>query len=386
MFFKKKWAYLLSTYNRGCYDEDISSTYNSDYYEEEISLTDLDYDEATTILTFKVIKTTTKPKITRYVTRNYERTPIYDDLSVKTKKLKDYHKAICIEKFLEEELVNLPELNNEIRIQITNYLSQFLANNFVPSWYQKLIDIKNVEDNINNLNNQIDTQQNKLECAKDEFRIAKTNLDVAKRKPVVPNSIPYLVFAIILIPVLIGIIMLACYTSKTQAAINQEVINQCEINVKNLADQVLALNAKCERITNTNEKKIRQYQDKLDQIHRTVYERKINVHNDGFLNLRQEIKFSHKENIIGVYIIWNKTKNKYYVGQSKDVNKRIYQGHFCSSGPKKYCFFKDWDNNDEFLVKIIPCTTKDELDRLEKMYIEQYNAFKGGYNRTGGNK
>jgi len=112
-----------------------------------------------------------------------------------------------------------------------------------------------------------------------------------------------LVFAIILIPVLIGIIMLACYTSKTQAAINQEVINQCEINVKNLADQVLALNAKCERITNTNEKKIRQYQDKLDQIHRTVYERKINVHNDGFLNLRQEIKFSHKENIIGVYII-----------------------------------------------------------------------------------
>lgn len=41
---------------------------------------------------------------------------------------------------------------------------------------------------------------------------------------------------------------------------------------------------------------------------------------------------------------------------------------------------------DEFLVKIIPCTTKDELDRLEKMYIEQYDAFNSGYNSTGGNK
>lgn len=373
MFFKKNEPATLSTYN-------------CDYYEEDISLTDLDYDVATTILTFKIIKTTTKPKITRYVTRNYERTPIYDDLSVRQKILRNYHKAICIEKFLEEELVNLSDLNNEIRIEITNYLIQFLTNKFVPSWYQKLIDIKNVEDNINNLNNQIDTQQNKLECAKDEFRIAKTDLDVAKRKPVVPNSTPYLVFAIILIPVLIGIIMLGCYTSETQAAINQEVINQCEINVKNLANQVLTLNAECERITSANEKKISKYQDKLDQIKRTVYERKINVHNDGFLNLRHEIKFSHKEIIIGVYIIWNKTKNKYYVGQSKDVNKRIYQGHFCSSGPKKYCFFQDWIANDEFLVKIIPCTTKDELDWLEKMYIEQYNAFKGGYNRTGGNK
>lgn len=379
----KKLAYLLSTYNRGCYEEDI---YNHDYYEEDISLTDLDYDETATILTFKVIKTTTKLKITRYVTRNYERAPIYGALSVKTKKLKDYHKAICIEKFLEEELVNLSDLNDEIRIEITNYLTQFLTNKFAPSWYQKLIDIKNVEDNINNLNNQIDTQQNKLACAKDEFRTAKTNLDVAKREPVVPNSIPYLVFTIILIPVLIGIIMLGCYTSKTQAAINQEAINQCEINVKNLADQVLTLNTECERITSANEKKISEYQDKLDQIKRTIYERKINVHNDGFLNLRQEIKFSHKENIIGVYIIWNKTKNKYYVGQSKDVNNRIYQGHFCSSGPKKFCFFQDWSNNDEFLVKIIPCTTKDELDRLEKMYIEQYDAFNSGYNSTGGNK
>lgn len=245
MFFKKNELATLSTYN-------------FDYYEEDISLTNLDYDVATTILTFKIIKTTTttKPKITRYVTRNYERTPIYGDLSVKTKKLKDYHKAICIEKFLEEELVNLSNLNNEIRIEITNYLTQFLTNKFVSSWYQKLIDIKNVEDNINNLKDQIDTQQNKLECAKDQFRIAKTNLDVAKRKPVDPNSIPYLVFAIILIPFLIGIIMLACYTSKTQAARNREVINQCEINVKNLVDQVLTLNVECERITNANEKKI----------------------------------------------------------------------------------------------------------------------------------
>lgn len=35
---------------------------------------------------------------------------------------------------------------------------------------------------------------------------------------------------------------------------------------------------------------------------------------DGFLDLRYEMNFSKKDIFKGVYIIWNKIKNFYYVG------------------------------------------------------------------------
>ena len=37
-------------------------------------------------------------------------------------------------------------------------------------------------------------------------------------------------------------------------------------------------------------------------------------------------------------------------------------------------------------MKIIPLSTKDELDSTEKQFIEEYDSFKNGYNGTGGNK
>ena len=43
------------------------------------------------------------------------------------------------------------------------------------------------------------------------------------------------------------------------------------------------------------------------------------------------------EKIIGVYVIHNKEKNKYYVGQSKDVLKRLKQ-HFNGTIPKNSIF------------------------------------------------
>ncbi|RIA80580.1 hypothetical protein C1645_745140 [Glomus cerebriforme] len=58
--------------------------------------------------------------------------------------------------------------------------------------------------------------------------------------------------------------------------------------------------------------------------------------------------------------------DKHYVGQSKDIGKRLNQ-HF-SNG------------------EVYFCQTKDELDGLEKQKIEEYNSFDGGYNGTGGNK
>ncbi len=90
----------------------------------------------------------------------------------------------------------------------------------------------------------------------------------------------------------------------------------------------------------------------------------------------------------GVYIIWNKTKNLYYVGQSKNLMKRIAQEHFdWKTGMCKNPHFMNHYNidKDEFLISIILLNTKDELDATEKNYINMFDSFHNGYNKTSGN-
>lgn len=96
------------------------------------------------------------------------------------------------------------------------------------------------------------------------------------------------------------------------------------------------------------------------------------------------------QKIIGCYIIRNKENKKCYVGQSKDVLKRIRQ-HFKGTIPNNVIFAEDYYcalseiRDNLFEIKIIPCETKDELDRTEKQLIEDYDAFNNGYNGTSGN-
>jgi group I intron endonuclease len=92
------------------------------------------------------------------------------------------------------------------------------------------------------------------------------------------------------------------------------------------------------------------------------------------------------KDIKGVYILHNTSKNKFYVGQSKDIRQRISNQHF----KKGYCvnphFSEDFNNGDKFNISIKECETKDQLDTLEKEYITKFDAFIKGYNKTGGNK
>lgn len=43
------------------------------------------------------------------------------------------------------------------------------------------------------------------------------------------------------------------------------------------------------------------------------------------------------------------------------------------------------ERDDLFEFMIIPCETKDELDKKEKDLIKEYEAFTKGYNGTSGN-
>ncbi|MCE8163513.1 MAG: GIY-YIG nuclease family protein [Candidatus Moeniiplasma glomeromycotorum] len=109
---------------------------------------------------------------------------------------------------------------------------------------------------------------------------------------------------------------------------------------------------------------------------------------DGWRDLKysSNFSFSYLNDKKGVYVIRNKTKDKHYVGQSKNLGKRLNQ-HFLNGEVRNVIFAKDWYSGDLFYYKFYFCQTKDELDALEKLKIEEYNSFgKNGYNSTGGNQ
>ncbi len=107
-----------------------------------------------------------------------------------------------------------------------------------------------------------------------------------------------------------------------------------------------------------------------------------------FLEIKKFLKEYHinKRIFKGIYIIFNKTKMKYYVGQSKNVFERVCLQHFKNGVCENKHFKDDYNNNDLFYIRTIECETKDELDRLEKKYINKFDSFRSGYNKTGGNK
>lgn len=87
---------------------------------------------------------------------------------------------------------------------------------------------------------------------------------------------------------------------------------------------------------------------------------------------------------VGVYIILNRTKSKYYVGQAKRLYFRVNQ-HFTGHGNGDV--YADYKYGDQFRIKLITLRESgyDDLDKLERDLIRQYHANIDGYNKTSGN-
>ncbi|MDR0850136.1 MAG: GIY-YIG nuclease family protein [Christensenellaceae bacterium] len=85
---------------------------------------------------------------------------------------------------------------------------------------------------------------------------------------------------------------------------------------------------------------------------------------------------------VGIYIIYNETKNKYYVGQAKQLLKRV-RDHFAVEE-----IAKDFMSGDKMQVKFLTANELDSdyrLDHIEKTGIEIFDAETSGYNKTAGN-
>ena len=96
-------------------------------------------------------------------------------------------------------------------------------------------------------------------------------------------------------------------------------------------------------------------------------------------------KYSLGHNFTGVYILFNKTKNMYYIGQATQILNRV-NGHF--TGKRNGDVYADYKYGDEFTIKMIQLDKSGycSLNELERNTIMTYDAFAHGYNKTRGNR
>jgi hypothetical protein len=95
--------------------------------------------------------------------------------------------------------------------------------------------------------------------------------------------------------------------------------------------------------------------------------------------------YSNNYNFAGVYILHNKSKDLYYVGQGKQVLNRV-NNHFTGKGNGDV--YADYKYGDSWTIKMIALENSgfNTLNELERYVIETYDSYKKGYNKTRGNK
>ena len=94
------------------------------------------------------------------------------------------------------------------------------------------------------------------------------------------------------------------------------------------------------------------------------------------------------QNIIGIYAFHNLKTGKYYIGQSKNIRKRLLKHLQHVKNKWNYPLYDSINKygfeNFEFLI--LEETTEENLDIREKYWIEHYKSFENGYNLTSGGK
>ncbi|MFI3685165.1 GIY-YIG nuclease family protein [Vagococcus fluvialis] len=110
---------------------------------------------------------------------------------------------------------------------------------------------------------------------------------------------------------------------------------------------------------------------------------------EDYLSLRnkkllgESSRHANIQNFSGVYILYNKSKDLYYVGQSIKVLDRI-GNHFKGRGNGDV--YADYKYGDEFTIRTIALKNSpyDNLNDLERFAIKTFNAYEKGYNKNKG--
>ena len=85
----------------------------------------------------------------------------------------------------------------------------------------------------------------------------------------------------------------------------------------------------------------------------------------------------------GIYKVTNKINGKVYIGQSVDIGRRWRQ-HMTAEDDIYFHKAIQKYGVDNFIWEVIEKCKKSELDERESYWIEYYDSFNKGYNRTKG--
>lgn len=298
--------------------------------------------------------------------RNYVKYPVYDGYSERIKVIKKFDRVINPIRFVNKEILELG-LEKRFILSIIEKIS------IIPGWRGKEIKLENILNSINATKQRIRNYNHE----KKVYSFKKTNFNEE------PSNFW---LRLILAPFTLGLSFIG-YNSKKQASLNQKTNkNNREWNVSHKIEVDQQNSLLLQRITLFN----KELNDTISLNWSLYHETKnqpipIWIEDDeGWRDLKHSsnFSFSYLNDKKGVYIIRNKTKDRHYVGQSKNLGKRLNQ-HFLNGEVRKIEFARDWYDGDYFCYKYILCQTKDELDDLEKQKIDEFNAF---YNKTRGNK
>ncbi|MGL5268762.1 MAG: GIY-YIG nuclease family protein [Spiroplasma sp.] len=331
-------------------------------------LSDLVFDQQTKRLSFIIRHYHREPKITRYVTSNYVRTPIYEDYSERTKIVKKFNKIINPICFVNQDILKL-QLDKSFILAIIEKIE------IIPEWRKKEIQLEEISD--------------KIMSYQKDFRNFYKEKELYSFKDTNFQEYPSNFWLRFLLGFLTFFLSFLNFVSREQAKENQKLN---EKNKKWNEEHKIAVDEKNKELLSQINEFNKDLKDKIEILTKEFKKIEaeeiqfITIDDKGWINLRDATNFSssHLHNKKGVYIIWNQTKNKYYVGQSKHMARRLLQ-HFKDGEVKNILFAKDWYAGDQFVYRYYFCETKDELDDLEKRYIDEYNAFEAGYNSTNGN-
>lgn len=352
--------------------------------------------------------------IERYVTQNYEKYPIYSDVKQRTKIIT---KTI---KLTNDALESLDrhddELISEFAIEIVNAIND---ENLYPSWFVIWSLRNDCRGKVKELRakNEEFRQRNIGEIAKINDQIKMRKEDIAeqddilaklmKRRDKLKDKILFIDEHVKSLPKAILTLGIYAYLvsdnrkkriesklAEREETIERENAKKEEMQAA-LQQRVSIVKQKENEIkqkASDTAKAIKEVTDKCEENVRKVplLPSLLGTRDDGFILLKNWAGYEYRK-IVGCYVIRNREKDKYYVGQSKDVMKRIRQ-HFKGTVPANVIFAEDYytstfiNKEDLFEVKIIPCETKDELDDTERDLIKKYDSFQSGYNGTGGNK
>ena len=325
--------------------------------------------------------------IERYVQRNYERFPIYSDWKIKSKTIT---KSVRLDNETIETLCIFPDFGISLFASLIIY--ELKDTSLIPSWfskdaimyyYNKLI--KKQKNDISNIRTRYDDYL--LKIAKPITKLKKNREKQRKKLKKYTTKIDKLYnTAIVKLELTKKINGIERKINKYEAKSHDIIqnLNKC----KEIYSLIRSTRVTLESLLEKKNATILSLTDKerdlclcVEKLPRSI------TQTDNFIKLKDFIGLNYTH-ITGCYVIRNDEKNKYYVGQSKDVVKRIKQ-HFSGTVPKNIIFAEDYyrsQNNDNlFSVKIHKLSTKDEMDAMEKYLIDYYDAYSQGYNKTQGN-